>query len=229
MGSAAEPEVQISPSARAAPVPVAAGRVVPSRFVARIDLPGAAILGLDIRVTERGAEIVRLALEARDWLAPGGITASELRSVRVRESLQRALRAAARPITWREGDWFRIEDDSADERRHSYAVTFDGGRDPSNGRGQRVTRPELERAAGLYRQALALGKRDPTATVARALPKSRSTAARWIMRARREGLLGPAVGPTPGETVTQQQSRQRGAWLPRLIVEVAPDGSEQRA
>jgi hypothetical protein len=55
------------------------------------------------------------------------------------------------------------------------------------------------RAAEVYRDALRHGSRHPTQDVARRLHLSRSTAARALDEARRQGLLGPARRTSAGE------------------------------
>jgi hypothetical protein len=73
--------------------------------------------------------------------------------------------------------------------------------------GEEVARPEpgkrlsdewLKRVAAVYRDALSRGL-PATDTVAEAFPISRSTAGRWVVEARRRGLLGPAVPGRAGE------------------------------
>jgi hypothetical protein len=56
---------------------------------------------------------------------------------------------------------------------------------------RRLSDDNLERAALIYTEALARGRRDPVACVVEELYLSRSTAGRWIMEARRKGYLPP--------------------------------------
>ncbi len=58
---------------------------------------------------------------------------------------------------------------------------------------------EVQRAAAVYRDALANGHRNATERVAEALHVSRSTAARRITKARQAGLLGVPLGTRAGE------------------------------
>lgn len=65
-------------------------------------------------------------------------------------------------------------------------------------RGKRLSDELLAEVADVYRGALSRGLA-PTDAVAAKFPTSRSTAGRWVMEARRRGLLGPAVRGRAGE------------------------------
>lgn len=58
---------------------------------------------------------------------------------------------------------------------------------------------KLAEAAVIYRDLVTEGRADPSAEMARVKNVSPATARSWIYRARQVGLLGPAVGRTPGE------------------------------
>jgi len=81
------------------------------------------------------------------------------------------------------------------------------GDDPSPGEMRKVLtsrrgtvgQAEIDKAAEVYRAAVADGRRDATMAVAEALRLSRPTAARRVQRAREQGLLGPAAGTKAGE------------------------------
>jgi hypothetical protein len=64
--------------------------------------------------------------------------------------------------------------------------------------GKRLPQERLEEVARVYRYALS-HDRPPTNAVAEALDVSRSTAGRYVVRARRAGLLGPASPGVAGE------------------------------
>jgi hypothetical protein len=66
-------------------------------------------------------------------------------------------------------------------------------------RGFPLSEDDLRKVAEVYRDALAAGDPSPTATVARILHVSRSTAGRWVGRARGDGYLGPARRRRAGE------------------------------
>lgn len=65
-------------------------------------------------------------------------------------------------------------------------------------RRRRVTRDLLNDVAQVYRAAHDEGQ-PPTAAVASAFQVSHSTAGRWVVEARKAGILGPASGTKPGE------------------------------
>jgi Helix-turn-helix domain len=89
-----------------------------------------------------------------------------------------------------------------DERGHVqvYAPAFDEqgnarwGDAPQGPAGGR----DLARVAALYRRAVAAGS-PPSAAIASEFGITRSTARKWVQRARARGLLGPAVGRRVGE------------------------------
>jgi hypothetical protein len=69
----------------------------------------------------------------------------------------------------------------------------------STGRGASLTDDDLKEIAEIYRAAIASGSRSPTHDVGERKHVARSTAARWIARARSKGLLGPAIRGRGGE------------------------------
>jgi len=58
----------------------------------------------------------------------------------------------------------------------------------------------LAAVAEEYRRNMLEGVRDPAAAIARAHGVEAQTARLWLLRARQLGFLGPARGPTPGES-----------------------------
>lgn len=197
--------VWVVPSPRAAKVPVWPDRWVPSRFRAVLDVPGQPYrAALDVRVTERGAEVMELGLGVRDWGGQGGIGTEGLRKVRVAELLRLAVDAATQSMGGEpqhgRSELFRMPGDPEGEWRGSYAVAPGGFPDSQPpGRGRQTPDEHLRRVAAVYREALRLAMRDPVGHVARTIPGSRSSAGRWVLQARRRGYLGPARGPTAGE------------------------------
>ena len=65
-------------------------------------------------------------------------------------------------------------------------------------RRRRVTRELLREVAEVYRRAHEEG-RPPTQSVAEQFHVSHSSAGRWVVEARKVGILGPATGTKPGE------------------------------
>jgi hypothetical protein len=97
-----------------------------------------------------------------------------------------------------------------DERGHVrvYAPAFD---EQGEGRWEDASRGpasggELERVAALYRRAVAAGS-PPSAAIAGEFGITRTTARKWVQRARARGLLGPALGRRVGEAVRPAGAR----------------------
>jgi hypothetical protein len=89
-----------------------------------------------------------------------------------------------------------------DERGHVqvYAPAFD---EQGEGRWKEASPAwenggELERVAALYRRAVAAGT-PPSAAIGDEFGITRTTARKWVQRARARGLLGPAIGRRVGE------------------------------
>lgn len=83
--------------------------------------------------------------------------------------------------------------------RDEFYASFAGGmRQPR--RGSPLSDDHLRRVADLYRAALERGD-PPTQTIADEfpVPLARSTAAKWVMKARERGFLGPAMQGKAGE------------------------------
>lgn len=77
---------------------------------------------------------------------------------------------------------------------------------PLPARQRRVATPDLLRdVAEVYRSAMTAGK-PPTMAVASHFNVSHRTGTRWVAEARKEGFLGPAIGPTAGEAETSTAS-----------------------
>jgi hypothetical protein len=93
-------------------------------------------------------------------------------------------------------------------------VTIDDGERGELYRSTRRRRPQsaltdehLKKVADEYRSALDDGF-SPTETVAYKMNAARSTAARWVMRARKRGFLGPAIPGRPGELETPENTKE---------------------
>lgn len=71
-------------------------------------------------------------------------------------------------------------------------------------RRRRMTRKLLREVAVVYRSALNDGEA-PTQAVADRFAVAHRTAGRWVSEARKAGELGPAVGPTAGESTTTEE------------------------
>jgi hypothetical protein len=154
---------------------------IPCSFSAEIDDPEQPYL-LDLRVRTiagRRPEVVELRLELRSPQQPGGIATEGLRGVHIAKALQMAVTRAIEPIETEDG---RV-----------------GATKPL--RGIPVTKEFLGQVASIYRSAVAGGSRAPVVEVARQLGGSRPTAGRWVVQARKAGILKPAIGTRAGESV----------------------------
>jgi hypothetical protein len=165
--------------------------IVPQRFTATGASAG---VGVSLTVETDGRGVARCtALELRQLEGGDPITGSTLRELPSPTRLLREALAAvagevqALPGGGARGD-FSGRADVADFERHV--------RRPR--RGSPLTNEELERVVTIYRAALDRG--DPaTQAVADELHLARSTAARWVAKARERGLLGPALPGQAGE------------------------------
>ena len=72
----------------------------------------------------------------------------------------------------------------------------------SPGGPKRVSDELLREAADVYREALATGQSNPTEVVRKRLHLARSTAGRYVGKARERGFLGPAMPRRAGERAT---------------------------
>jgi hypothetical protein len=154
---------------------------IPSSFSAEIDDPEQPYV-LDLRVRTiagRRPEVVELRLELRSPHKPGGIATEGLRGVHIAKALQMAVTRAVEPI--------ETEDEGVAATKPL--------------RGVPVSKEFLGQVASIYRSAVAGGSRAPVVEVARQLGGSRPTAGRWVLQARKAGVLKPAIGTRAGESV----------------------------
>jgi hypothetical protein len=178
-------------------VPTSDGRsFVPRSFTARTEidaLPGISI-ELDIEVSDRlQAHCSGLRLSA----GSGQVTSETLRQIAVGRLAREAVATVAsffeRDETAPGNFWMFPPADVA-------AEIFADARRPR--RGIPLTDADLEEVADLYREAVAGGDTSPTLTISERKHVGRSTAARWVSRARARGYLGPAVRGRAGEEAT---------------------------
>lgn len=70
---------------------------------------------------------------------------------------------------------------------------------PAVRRGKRLPDEHLEKVAAIYRAAIAKGSQSPTADVGERFFVARSSAGRWLVEARKRGILDPAQHGIAGE------------------------------
>ena len=177
-------------------VPIGSNLVLPERFAAEIDNPFSDfIVTLTIEVPMSGnPRCVSLNVLGRRGETVDG---AALRSLRISFLLKVACRVATIKLE-------RLPDSTMFGGR-----SLDGAGNPefveawaaSVGREKkkRVTDDDLREIAEHYREALEDGDPAPTVYAARKMFLTRSTAGRWIQRARAAGFLGAAIDRRPGE------------------------------
>ena len=168
--------------------------VVPNRFEATIMFPGKPHrVWLDIRTDPKTGPVIYEIRVQHSLTAPGGITTGLLHSLKLRELRRLALEEVTKEITTvLPAGYFRAPGDAPGVAHFGSVV-----RGP--GRGRPMDDEHLRRVAVVYREAIAVGSRAPVEAVRKALHASRSTAGRWVVQARKAGILGPARGPIAGE------------------------------
>jgi hypothetical protein len=180
--------VHVTPIERNPTIRTGPGTVIPSSFTAEVDDPEQPY-ALDLRIRTLAGqrpEVVELRMELRSPQRPGGITTEGLRGVHIAKALQMAVTRAIEPL------------EHDDDR--------EGATRPL--RGVPLTKEFLDQVANVYRAAVASGSRAPVVEVARQLGGSRPSAGRWVVQARRAGILKPALGTRAGESVAKAKRRR---------------------
>jgi hypothetical protein len=164
----------------------------PQRFVAEGNS-----LAIEIELDAEGIPQCR-GLNLRDTDGVG-ITTKTLRRVALVRLMREAVAQAARLYTPVEKDGkpvFRIVSTPPSEAASFYEGYVKEARRPRQG--SPVTDERLQAVADLYRKAIEEGQ-PPTREIADSMHVGRSTAARWVAKARERGYLGPAIQGRAGE------------------------------
>jgi hypothetical protein len=200
------PHVEIQPDPVAALVSIAGTQfAIYERFAAAITPDDPNVPTRHLTLVVEGGRLVcdSLALHRRAGGPP--LTTGQWREVSVPESVRLAADEAARlvvegqgpaTITLQPGDEpvpLRCErfDDTHVALPISGATRTREWQTTSRRRGKRLTGETLEEVARIYRQAQ-LEHRGPTNAVAEKMHVARSTAGKWVARAREAGFLRPA-------------------------------------
>lgn len=205
--------MQAEPIANGIPQPVEYVEIVddvlvPERFAARLtDLGITGVESIDITIAVEQGELVCEELVFRR--SPGGsVTSDALREVPVgwlvqQLAMQRAMAKDVPPDTW----LTNAEPDAKIMLPMGAATEGLQGtaRQALGRRRRRVTRQMLEQVAATYRAAIDTGA--PTQTVAEVFQVSHSTAARYVAKARDEGLLGETMPGKAGEITNEGTAR----------------------
>jgi hypothetical protein len=199
-----EPWVHVEDDERTIPIRTGPSTAIRSVFRAVVDDPSQPfILEFTVRtVAGRRPEVTDLNLGLRDPAPPGGVTTEGLRKVQIAKALTLALAKATRRVADSDGGLFRLEDDAPGTARGDDQVARPV-------RGQPVKEEFLRQVADTYRKAVARGSHRPVGELGEQLGGSRSTAGRWVVQARRAGLLGAAVGRTAGEAPPKSLAKKR--------------------
>ena len=179
--------------------------VIPREFKARVDdTRYPAVIAMRVVVADGGrAECDLLECSRRAGGPP--ITGEVLREIPVAAILRDVLAAAALEIQF-DAEGARLLQRAGQARLDDLFVKYhEVTREPAR-RGVPVTDGRLREVASVYRGA-ALAGLPATKTVAEVMHVSRSTAARWVMKARDAGLLGKARPGRSGEiTIEGEES-----------------------
>lgn len=156
--------------------------VVPRKFTAEFEAEFGRVT-LSVEVDDGGVARC-VGLDLRSDEISGGMLRQVPVAAWMREALERAANVLDRdPLASR-------------ERPRTSLVLTTGAR--LRRRGSPLSDEELQRVAGIYRDAQERGHA-PTQSVADQLGAPRSTAARWVGKARARGYLGPAMKGRAGE------------------------------
>jgi hypothetical protein len=185
------------------PVRTGPSTAIPNLFRAVVDDPAQPfVLQFKVQTTAgRRPEVVELLLETRDPTSPGGVTTEGLRRVHIAKALTLALAKATRRASEVSDGLFGLSD-------HDPGSSWTDEPVARPVRGEPVTEAFLGMVADTYRKAVASGSRRPVGELGEQLGGSRSTAGRWVVQARRAGLLGAAVGRVAGEAPPRRSKRK---------------------
>jgi hypothetical protein len=200
------PHIEIEPDREAALVRVAGTQfAIYERFAASITPDDPKLPTRHLTLVVESGRLVCDSLALRRRAGGPALTTGQWREVSVPESVRLAADEAAHlvfegegemTITLRPGDEplplpsRRVDDDHV-ATPISGATRTPEWQTTSRRRGERITDETLEEVARIYRQAQLL-ERPPTNAVAKEMHVARSTAGKWVARARKAGFLGPA-------------------------------------
>jgi len=196
--------VLITPDHQTGWVRTSPSTALPTIFRAYVDDPTQRFtLDFEVRTTSgRRPEVTSLTLEIRNVSTSGSITTEALRQVPVSAALKLALAGATKPVLDQGDGTFAFPDDPS-------GAVWGADHVARPVRGTPMSQEFLQLVAATYRAAVASGSRSPVEDLRVQLGASRSTAGRWVVRAREAGLLGRAIGRTPGEVVPKRSRNTR--------------------
>jgi hypothetical protein len=187
--------VQTWPKERTSWIRTSSTTAIPTRFGAVVDDPSQPFT-VEFEVLTRDGrrpEVTELVLSVRDTSAAESITTESLRQVQVAGALTLAIAKVTIKVVDNGDGTFLLPDDTTGSTSGDEAV-------PRPVRGTSMTPEFLKLVAETYRAAVASGSRSPVEDLRRELGASRSTAGRWVLRARKDGYLREAIGRIAGES-----------------------------
>jgi hypothetical protein len=198
------PSVQTWPKDRASWVRTSPTSAIPTKFGAFIDDP-AQPFTVELEVVTTGGrrpEVTEMTLGVRNLSTAGvPISTENLRHVHVAAALTLALTGATEKVIDNGDGTFTLPDDTTGTSWPADHVTRPV-------RGTTMSPEFLQIVATTYRAAVASGSRSPVGDLSIQLGTSRSTAGRWVVAARKAGLLGKAIGRTAGEDLPARRRKR---------------------
>jgi hypothetical protein len=172
---------------------IGTGRYLPVRYTVTADLPDLPLIHLTVSVEDGQPVVADVRLERRAGAPP--ITSTILRDIPLKTIVRESVAVAGVVQAFRKAD---DDDPNADDAQvleygspelavavqDSLLSAYDARQ------GVPITDEVLQKVAEIYRGAHAAGK-PPTKAVELELVVSRSTAGRYVQRARERGFLGP--------------------------------------
>jgi hypothetical protein len=169
--------------------PVGDRFLVPEHFTLQVNDPNLGCL-VELDIDNTGPEPA--CVEVRAKQRPNGppVSGAMLRAVRVGTYVRDGAEYAVQYVADPDPNVMMTVYPVPGDQHASYLRARSQEKQPS----RRIPDEELARVADAYRRALRLGQ-PPTAAVQHELKlRSRAQAARWVLKARRAGFLGPAPG-----------------------------------
>ncbi len=198
-----QPLVEVTPLSGAMPIRTGPATAIPSLFTAFVDDPAQPLLvQMKVKtIAGQRPEVSELHLESRGRIDAEGLTTAGLRRVRIAQALKLALAKAAVRVSDDGDGLFRLTE-------YPQGAAWGGEPVTRPVRGEPVTEEFLQLVAKTYRAAVASGSRSPVEDVREQLGGSRSTAGRWVVQARKAGVLRPAIGRKSGEAAPKVRKKK---------------------
>jgi hypothetical protein len=198
-----QPLVEVTPLSGAMPIRTGPTTAIPSLFTAFVDDPVQPLLvQMKVKtVAGQRPEVSELHLESRGRVNAEGLTTAGLRRVRIAQALKLALAKATVRVSDEGDGLLKLTEDPR-------GTAWRGEPVARPVRGEPVTEEFLGLVAKTYRAAVASGSRSPVEDLRQQIGGSRSTAGRWVVQARKAGVLRPAIGRKSGEVAPKVRAKR---------------------